>query len=678
MQEQLKDLKQVFNKCEDIFDNYRPRAGQKRMCFEFVKQLNEPHETVTICEAGTGTGKSLAYLAAAITYAVNNKKTVIISTGTIALQKQLLKKDIPLLSRLYNKKFSYALAQGRAQYVCLDKLSDAIGKGGTQSFLFSNDSEESQMLEKMHRDYNSGLWNGEKESYSNTIPSEVWATIVSDKHKCQSRFESHRECPFHKARRGMKDKTVILVNHNLLLSDLNLSCGGGVILPSISECVLVIDEAHDLPDIARSASEGVFSIASFTSLAESLVKAAKRHSINESQLRLNDKFNKIFDLTSSCVDSVTSLKAYLQANHDTFFKDNIYVLRAFCENLASFIDNALKDFRRLKKLVNEIINVYKKIIDDGDPLTPNQETIYGDYTFHINWIKTAEYVLFTMLGKDNFDEMAKWIDSKGRGDTYTLSVVPIEARGILQNLLWDYTSDVLLCSATLSSVGSFQLFKSESGYPDHAKVFRVDSPFDYSKSTLCIPVIEVEPGDQEEYTQYLIDNLFEKYITDQAANLVLFSSYWQMNKVFDGVKRKAKKKGFILQQQGNSPKQTMLDKHSKLLKEGKKSVLFGTSSFSFGLDLAGDLLTNLIITKIPFSSPTDIVAIRHSEILKSQGRNPFFELTLPQASRALVQAVGRLIRTEMDSGTVTILDSRLNTKAYGKQIIKSLPPFKRG
>ncbi|HCE1977258.1 TPA: ATP-dependent DNA helicase DinG [Vibrio parahaemolyticus] len=676
MRKQIADLKQVFTKCEEVFDNYHPREGQKRMCFEFAKQLNEPNDTVTICEAGTGTGKSLAYLASAITYAVNNDKKVIISTGTIALQKQLLNKDLPLFASLYNKEFSYALAQGRAQYVCLEKLADAIGKGDIQSSLFSSDSEESELLEKMYSDYKGGSWNGERGTYADTIPDEAWGKIACDKHRCQPKFAKHRECPFHKERNGLKDKTVILVNHNLLLSDLNLADGGGVILPSISDSVLVIDEAHDLPHIARSTSEGSFSLSSFTSLIDSLGKAVRRHQSNETKTQLKDRFLRVPDVASQSVDSVNAIKAHLQSNHSVYFEEDTYVIRELCPNLVTFLDHAWTDLRRLRKLVDEITTIYQKMLDDGDSLNPNQETIYSDYVFHSGWLETAVYVLSTMLNQKNTDQMAKWIDSQESG--YMLSVVPIEASGILRDLLWDHASDVLLCSATLSSVGTFQLFQSESGYPKKSKVFKVGSPFDYSKSTLYIPKLSVEPSDQEAYTQYLIDHLFEEYITDQAANLVLFSSYWQMRKVFKGVEAKAKKKGFTLQQQGESPKQAMLDKHSKLLKAGKKSVLFGTGSFSFGLDLAGDLLTNLIITKIPFASPTNAVEIRHAEVLRTKGRNPFFDLMLPQASRALVQAVGRLVRTEMDSGTVTILDSRLNTKNYGKQILASLPPFTKG
>lgn len=676
MQRQLADLKQVFTKCEAVFENYRPREGQKRMCFEFAKQLNEPNDTVTICEAGTGTGKSLAYLASAITYAVNNDKKVIISTATIALQKQLLNKDLPLFASLYDKPFTYALAQGRAQYVCLEKLADAIGKGDIQSSLFSSDSAESEILEKMFNDYNSGSWNGERGTYSATVPDELWVKVVCDKHRCQAKFANHRECPFHKERNGLKDKTVILVNHNLLLSDLNLDEGGGVILPSISENILVIDEAHDLPHIARSTSEGAFYLSPFSSLMESLGKAARRHQSNETRTALKDRFLRIPEAVDSCVYSVNAMKTHLQTNHNAYFEDDTYVIRELCPNLAPLLEHAYKDLRNLKKLVDEINAVYQKILDDGDTLKSHQEMIYSDYAFHAGWLETAVYVLSTMLNEKNVEQIAKWVDSQDSG--YTLSVVPIEARGILRDLLWDHASDVLLCSATLSSVGTFQLFQSESGYPKKSKVFKVDSPFDYSKSTLYIPKLSVEPSDQDAYTQYLIDHLFEEYITDQAANLVLFSSYWQMRKVFKGVEAKAKKKGFTIQQQGDLPKQAMLDQHSKLIKAGKKSALFGTGSFSFGLDLAGELLTNLIITKIPFSSPTNAVEIRHAEVLRARGKNPFFELMLPQASRALVQAVGRLIRTEMDSGTVTILDSRLNTKSYGNQIVASLPPFTRG
>ena len=676
MQKQLADLKQIFSKCGDIFANYRPREGQKRMAFEFVKQLNKESKTVTICEAGTGTGKSLAYLSSAIAYAINNDKQVVISTGTIALQRQLLKKDLPLVEKLYDKGFSYALAQGRGQYICLEKLAEAVGQGSSQSQLFAGDSSESQILEEMYVAYNNGNWSGERETFSGTIPNDVWSEVVCDRHKCQSRFEGHKDCPFHKARRALKGKTVILANHHLLLSDLSLTGGGGIILPSISEAVLVIDEAHDLPQIARATSEYIFSLSSFASFADSLVKAAKRHVGNEDNIQFKDLFNKVFDATRSCFECVDALKEHFQINHAEYFDNNdTYIMRSSCPKLDHFLGDALSAFKNLNGIVQKIIDEYDKILDGDDSLSTKQETIYSDYTFHSNWIGTATAVLTEMLSKDNFDVMAQWVDSGNNG--YTLSVVSIEARDILRELLWKHTSDVLLCSATLSSVGTFDLFKLESGYPNSAKTFKVQSPFNYSKSNLCIPVLDVEPSDQEGYTQYLIDSLFDRYITDQAASLVLFSSYWQMKKVFEGVAHVAKQKGFTVQQQGESPKQVMLDKHSKLLKAGKKSVLFGTGSFSFGLDLAGDLLTNLIITKIPFASPTNVVELRHAEVVKSRGGNPFFELTLPQASRALVQGVGRLIRTEMDRGTVTILDSRLNTKRYGKQIIKTLPPFTR-
>jgi ATP-dependent DNA helicase DinG len=202
------------------------------------------------------------------------------------------------------------------------------------------------------------------------------------------------------------------------------------------------------------------------------------------------------------------------------------------------------------------------------------------------------------------------------------------------------------------------------------------SPFDYqNQAELLIPAMQYEPQ-APQFTEYLIE-ILPKYLEDNKANLVLFSSYWQMNQVADALNADFIKRGWALQVQGESSRAEILKKHKKLIDKQKTSILFGTGSFSEGLDLPGELLENLIITKIPFGVPTSPVEQAHSEYIEKKGGNPFMQITVPDASKKLIQSVGRLLRKERDSGRVTILDRRLVTKRYGQALIDSLPPFKR-
>ena len=211
---------------------------------------------------------------------------------------------------------------------------------------------------------------------------------------------------------------------------------------------------------------------------------------------------------------------------------------------------------------------------------------------------------------------------------------------------------------------------------DGVQFLALASPFDYqNQAELIVPAMKYEPQ-APQFTEYLIE-ILPKVIEDNKANLVLFSSYWQMNKVAEALATDFVKKSWALQVQGDTSRAEILKKHKKLIDQGKTSVLFGTGSFSEGLDLPGELLENLVITKIPFGVPTSPVEQAHSEYIESRGGNPFMQITVPEASKKLIQSVGRLLRKERDSGKVTILDRRIVTKRYGTSLLDSLPPFKR-
>ncbi len=283
--------------------------------------------------------------------------------------------------------------------------------------------------------------------------------------------------------------------------------------------------------------------------------------------------------------------------------------------------------------------------------------------------------------RDKGAPLARWLENtQNREGDYIVSVSPLEIGWQLDQQIWSRCIGAVLVSATMRALNSFNYFCHQVGVdakPESGTQFlALASPFDYqNQAELLIPAMRYEPQ-APQFTEYLIE-ILPKYLEDNKANLVLFSSYWQMNQVADALSSDFIKRGWALQVQGESSRAEILKKHKKLVDQQKTSILFGTGSFSEGLDLPGELLENLIITKIPFGVPTSPVEQAHSEYIEKKGGNPFMQITVPDASKKLIQSVGRLLRKERDSGRVTILDRRLVTKRYGQALIDSLPPFKR-
>ena len=248
----------------------------------------------------------------------------------------------------------------------------------------------------------------------------------------------------------------------------------------------------------------------------------------------------------------------------------------------------------------------------------------------------------------------------------------------MKDILWERAAGVGLFSATLRALNSFDYFCHQAGLDPQTggRYLALASPFDYpNQARLVIPKIPVEPS-HNDFTSLLPDLIME-YLEGETASLVLFSSYWQMKEVAEQIKERVESNGWLLQVQGQQSRSSQLEKHRQACKQGKVSILFGTGSFSEGLDLPGNELTNLIITKIPFAVPTSPIEAALSEFIESTNGNPFLQISVPEASKKLIQAVGRLIRKESDSGRVVLLDKRVLTKNYGQLLLDSLPPFQR-
>jgi ATP-dependent DNA helicase DinG len=273
--------------------------------------------------------------------------------------------------------------------------------------------------------------------------------------------------------------------------------------------------------------------------------------------------------------------------------------------------------------------------------------------------------------------MACWLkldDTTGGNVDISVNASPIQAAEILKDRFWGSCYGAVVTSATLRSLGNFSTLQRETGVPDSAHFLSVAGAFDYTKSAILrVPSDAIEGNAVEEHTRYIIDNL-ASMVEDKAGTLVLFSSKRQMEQVFDELPNDLARLILI---QGQYSNREMVRLHKERIDQGKTSVLLGLASFAEGVDLPGDYCRHVVIAKLPFAVPNEPLQEALAEWIESQGGNSFFDISLPLASLRLIQASGRLLRTETDTGTVSILDKRLVTKRYGKQLLDALPPFHR-
>ncbi|WP_440877267.1 ATP-dependent DNA helicase DinG [Thalassotalea sp. PLHSN55] len=681
--------------------NFNPRKQQTFLIAEIAKTLagdyDKLRKIITI-EAGTGTGKSLAYSLGSIPLAISRDKKVIISSATVALQEQLVDKDLPFLKEHTGLNFNYTLVKGRQRYVCKQKLTQAVAEDDSPQagFTFAEKPKKDDLasLRAMYSALKEGSWQGDLDSWTQGISPMVWQQIQSDKHSCLKHISEHSHCPFHKARDTMDEADVLVVNHSLLLADLEL--GGGKILPSPEDCYYVIDEAHHLPKVTRDHSSASITLkgaidwlSKLQETGDKIAKLVKSQSAISPSVRLADD---VQDLLVDCRKVVT----YIESNRQQLFPEKPssqfskklgnkeaeklhrfengiipQELKNWSEDLASASKKSLAQ-------INKLYNILMEHVKEGDVQLYLAEPLLAEAGFMSQRLEnfTALCAMYAKTDSDKGAPMARWIEQiDGKRQDYLMSASPIDVGFMLEDMLWSKCEGAVLCSATIMALNSFDHFRKQAGLSinDGSQYQNVASPFDYqTNAKLVVPQMVYEPS-ADKFTDELIKKL-PKLFKQGKTTLVLFSSYWQMEKVAQHLREKDK---LTLQVQGEHSRQHLIEKHKKLADEDKESILFGTQSFSEGLDLPGKYLTNLIITKLPFSVPTSPVEEAHAEHISAKGGNPFMSLSVPETSKKLIQATGRLLRNEADTGTITLLDRRVVTKRYGKDLLNSLPPYQR-
>lgn len=657
---------------------------------------SRPEEpAVCVIEAGTGTGKTIAYAVTAIVMAQALGKRLVVATATVALQEQFVNKDLPDIARHSGLQFGYALAKGRRRYVCLSKLDRLLAQSQGQSDLLPLYPDEVEPLQAADAEptyiamldaLGRGEWDGDRDNWSEALPESLWYGVTTDHSQCSGRrCPNISQCSFFRARDELGHADVIVANHDLVLADLAL--GGGAILPEPEHCIYIFDEGHHLPDKALS------HFATFCRLHTSIVWLQESAQSVTAALPLLSGLHAMRDvqhLPARMEEAVDALKVVEQVVETLF--DNVEVgprneLRLRFEHghvpqeLQTVANVLAGQFRTLSQSLSRIETVLAEALEDEYTEVPAAEV----EIWHLNigaMLSRSEATLalweaysVSTVSTEEQPPMARWIsllDGAAGGD-FELRCSPILAADLLAEYLWPRAAGIVITSATIMALGSFERFILHSGVSRQARFKVVASPFDYSRAIFQVPTMDCDPGDAERHTNALIKQLPD-VLDEKEASLVLFSSRRQMLDVYAGID--AGWRARILMQ-GDASKQEILRQHRERIDAAKGSIIFGLASFAEGVDLPGQYCRHVVIAKIPFAVPDSPIEAALAEWIESRGGNAFMEISVPDAALKLVQASGRLLRTEQDSGRVTLMDRRILSRRYGRAILDSLPPFRR-
>jgi len=680
---------------------FKPRYGQRLMIAEAAKVLGAIEQdeqgnrisadTVVAIEAGTGVGKTVAYSLALIPLAKAAGKRLVIATATVALQEQILYRDLPDVQKNSGLAFSFAIAKGRRRYLCVARLASLLTEGkeqGKTAALFAEegfsielDSSALARYTRLQSQLESGAWDGDRDRLSEPLSDNDWLRLSVDHHQCTKRHCAYiQHCPFYQAREAAEKVDVIVTNHDLVLADLAL--GGGLVLPAPTDSLYVFDEGHHLADKAISHFAHKSRLRATESwLAQTEKTLAKLLAQNPSQGE-----------TAKALMEMAEQARELRSKQQDMYK--------LCEQLAEFdtspqpcqrfaagkIPEPLREvglslssgFAALSTRLEGFAECLKNVLDGESQRGISRAQAELWYPLFGSLLARAAENLalwqaFCAQDKAAEPPMARWL-ALVETDDIEVNASPILAAATLRRNLWQTAYGVLLCSATLTALGRFERLRTRAGLPENTHCQIVPSPFDYAKAGLLrVPDIKADPSDSAAHSA-AISSVLPELLAGSKGSLVLFSSRRQMQEVFESLPAEFADR---ILRQGEHSKQKTLQIHRERIEKGQASILFGLASFAEGIDLPGALCEQVVIAKIPFAVPDEPVEATLAEWIKASGGNPFMQISVPDASLKLIQACGRLIRSENDTGTITVLDRRLLTRAYGKAILESLPPFRR-
>lgn len=657
------------------FENYEYRPEQVEMLRAVANALSWSGHLMV--EAGTGVGKSFAYLVPAALFAIQNNTRVVVSTNTINLQDQLIQKDIPSVRNALGIDLRAAVLKGRSNYLCPRRLQ-LMRKNGP------NTIDEARVLAKIL------VWSwdgasGDRNDLNLNRPSEkeVWNRLSAEDEGCSSETCAGRMgglCPFYRAKQAALSAHILVVNHALLLSDV---ATGSKVIPEYQ--YLIIDEAHHLESATTSAMSFRLSQQDFERMLKE-VGGTSSGVLGHLLAAANGKtrpadYARLMQLASRASDTAFRL--------DSYSKDFFYALNEFMayqqqgrpqsmyafstrilpasrsqpgwDNIEITWGTAAETMELLVNLLGELYKAAGELYAGGiEELEDSASALSSLY----RRISEAHLAISGMIHKPN-PETIYWIEVQPQSNRLTLNTAPLRVGPLIEKYLWHEKESVILTSATLTAAGDYTYLRGVLN-ADEADELTLGSPYDYENSTLLFIAKDVPEPNQPGYEQAVNRAIIQTAISTGGRMLVLFTSYAQLKRASQAIARPLSQREIQVYEQGEGASPAAL---LEAFKASPQSVLLGTRSFWEGVDVPGESLSVVVITKLPFEVPSDPIIAARSETFEE----PFSEYQVPEAILKFRQGFGRLIRTASDRGVVAILDRRVLTKQYGRLFIESLP-----
>lgn len=662
--------------------NYEHRQQQVDMLRAVCEAFNTPSHLLV--EAGTGVGKSIAYLLPAVHFAIQNGRRVVISSLTINLQDQLLHKDIPTLLQAVQTDFSVAVLKGQSNYLCMRQLR-TFRRNRQLS------SDEARVLAKVLFWLETTTTGDRSELLLLNAELDIWNQLQASPETCLRDFCPYKQagdCFFYRARSRAERTNLIIVNHALLLSDLALE---NRILPEYE--YLIIDEAHHLEDVATDQfgfsvdSRDLYAFLAGLSRQEGATQGGLFGDI-PGILHLSnadaEKQISVYDLLDAMNESIQTAQQHLQslflalerfvdehaerrgAGQDSY--DERISLTDGLRKQPSWaqVESSWENWSVPSKALLQNLDKLGRIVDtlemsDQEQKQQLQLKIITQSQRGVALLGGLQRVLTEPSADDIY-----WLTINRRDGRVTINSAPLSVAGLLQERLFDTKPCIVLTSATLSTGDGFAYIKDRLGLEDPDELV-LGSPFDFkSKALLYVPNDLPEPN-QPQYQNSIERALIDLGRATKGRMMVLFTSNSQLNTTYRAIQRPLEEEGIVVFAQGADGSRRQILEN---FRNADKAVLLGTRSFWEGVDVVGQALSCVVIVRLPFSVPTDPIFMARSSTFE----DPFGQYSLPEAILRLRQGFGRLIRSKDDYGIVVVLDKRLLTKAYGKMMLRSLPP----
>lgn len=657
------------------FESFEQRPEQVDMLRAVANALS--YGSHLMVEAGTGVGKSFAYLVPAALFALQNNTRVVVSTNTINLQDQLIQRDLPNLSQALDLDFRFAVLKGRSNYLCPRRLENLRHYG-------PRTTDEMRVLAKVM------VWqlsnqSGDRSELNLTGPAEreVWVRVSAEDDACTTETCVKRTggaCPFHRAKTMSQSAHVLVVNHALLLSDV---ATGSKVLPEYSH--LIIDEGHHLETATTNALS--FKLNQFD--LERMMKEVGSSSagvlgrlLTETQeaLRPSD-----FGLLQQKVHRATDMAFRIEQMNREFY--NILNEFAKLQREGQAQSNYSWQLRvlpatrtlpgwdeveiawdttgeTLRMLMISLAEIYKGAAELYAEGFDNLEDLMGDISNLARRLTEAETNITGMISKPN-PGMVYWIEVQPNSNKLSLNAAPLSVASLVEKYLWHEKRSVILTSATLTAHGEFQYLRNTLG-ADEADEMQLGSPYDYESAALLYIANDIPEPNVNGYQQQLDRAIINTAKATGGRMLVLFTSYAALKKTAQNITGPLAREDIYVYEQGDGASPNAL---LESFKATDRAVLLGTRSFWEGVDVPGAALSIVVLTKLPFDVPTDPLIAARSEMYEDS----FQQYYLPEAILKFRQGFGRLIRTASDRGVVAILDRRVLTKQYGRLFLESLP-----